>query len=166
MPSIEPLAEGESAPKFDFFNKEGVLGNTQDLAGKTFLVYFYPKDDTPGCTKEACAFRDSHADFANAGIPVIGVSGDSFDSHEKFRKKYSLPFSLASDSDSFEVSKAFGVYGEKKFMGKIYEGIHRVSFLIGPDGHIKKTYRKVKPDLHAQEVLMDIQELNTPQSHV
>ncbi|MEM7672758.1 MAG: thioredoxin-dependent thiol peroxidase [Verrucomicrobiota bacterium] len=166
MPSIEPLAEGASAPTFDFVSKEGVSGNTQELAGKAFLIYFYPKDDTPGCTKEACAFRDAYEDFRLVDVPIIGVSGDTQSSHDKFRKKFQLPFPLASDSSTFEIAKAFGVYGEKKFMGKVYEGIHRVSFLIGPNGDILKTYRKVKPDLHAQEVLMDIKELNSTQSHV
>ncbi|MGB0370527.1 MAG: thioredoxin-dependent thiol peroxidase [Opitutales bacterium] len=166
MPSIEPLAEGAIAPTLDFVSKEGVSANTQELAGKAFLIYFYPKDDTPGCTKEACAFRDAHQDFTDVDFPVIGVSGDSYASHEKFRKKYQLPFFLASDTSSFEIARAFGVYGEKKFMGKIYEGIHRVSFLVGPDGKILKTYRKVKPDLHAQEVLMDIRELNSAQAYV
>jgi peroxiredoxin Q/BCP len=122
-------------------------------------LYFYPKDDTPGCTKEACVIRDSWTEFANAGLKVIGVSKDDESSHVKFRKKYGLPFPLIADTQ-LELANVYGVYGEKKFMGKIYDGIHRTSFLIGTDGLILKTYYKVKPDDHAGEVLADFTALS------
>lgn len=157
MSSIEPLAAGAKAPLFNFIYSDGTLANTADLAGKTYLVYFYPKDDTPGCTKEACAFRDLFNEFEAADITVIGVSGDSEKSHDKFRNKYTLPFPLAADT-SLEIARAFGVYGEKKFMGRVYDGIHRISFLINPDGHVFKTYPKVKPEKHPEEVLSDVKE--------
>lgn len=122
------------------------------------LIYFYPKDDTPGCTKEACGIRDAWSDFEKAGLKAIGVSGDSEKSHGKFIDKYQLPFTLIADTE-LELANAFGVYGEKKFMGRTYNGIHRVSFLVRPDGTIAKTYPKVKPQEHAAQVLDDLAQL-------
>ena len=122
-------------------------------------MYFYPKDDTPGCTKEACAIRDVWSDFTSAGLKVVGVSKDDERSHVKFQEKYGLPFPLIADT-GLELAMAYGVYGEKKFMGKTYDGIHRMSFLIGADGLILKTYCKVKPDDHASEVLADFAALS------
>ncbi|MGE9296288.1 MAG: thioredoxin-dependent thiol peroxidase [Puniceicoccales bacterium] len=154
MSTPNPLSPGESAPGFAFKHANGDADHTDNLKGKTFLVYFYPRDDTPGCTKEACAFRDLFAEFTKAGVTVIGVSCDDDNSHEKFRQKFSLPFPLAADTDQ-SIVNAYGVWGPKKFMGKEYEGIHRTSFLVGPDGRILKTYPKVKPEEHAEEVLAD-----------
>ena len=158
MPSITPLAAGDVAPAFEFVTQDGNAGTSADLAGKPYVLYFYPKDDTPGCTKEACAFRDTYANYEAEGVAVIGISGDSQKSHSKFREKYSLPFHFASDSEDFAIANAYGVYGEKKFMGRVYDGIHRVSFLVGPDGKILKTYPKVKPEQHAAEVIADLKD--------
>ncbi|WP_269541811.1 thioredoxin-dependent thiol peroxidase [Cerasicoccus fimbriatus] len=155
MTAPTPLSPGSQTPGFAFRYADGTEGHTDQLKG-LYLVYFYPRDDTPGCTKEACAFRDIFEDFTKAGITVIGVSCDDDASHEKFRKKFSLPFPLAADTDQTLV-KAFGVWGPKKFMGKEYEGIHRMSFLVSPDGKVLKTYPKVKPEEHAAEVLQDAQ---------
>lgn len=153
MEKPEPLAAGDSAPRFQFQEK-GIWLSLEDIH-EPCLLYFYPKDDTPGCTKEACAFRDAWIEFAAAGLKVVGVSGDDAASHDKFTKKYKLPFPLIADTD-LSLARAFGVYGEKKFMGRVYEGIHRMSFLIGTDGTILKTYSKVKPEHHAEEVLADL----------
>ena len=157
MSAINPLPAGASAPSFDYVTADGTSVNTEDLRGQQYLVYFYPKDDTPGCTKEACAFRDNFPNFESLKLTIIGVSGDPLNSHEKFRAKYELPFPLASDTEDFSIARAFGVYGQKKFMGRIYDGIHRISFLVGVDGKIVKTYLKVKPDIHPTEVLEDAQ---------
>jgi thioredoxin-dependent peroxiredoxin len=148
------LQPGSPAPDFVFKDAAGSLRHASELAGRPYLVYFYPKDDTPGCTKEACGFRDVFPQAESLGLTVIGVSADSDASHDKFRKKYNLPFALAADTDK-RIAKAFGAWGPKSFMGKSYEGIHRVSFLVGPDGRIVKVYPKVKPEEHAAEVLAD-----------
>jgi peroxiredoxin Q/BCP len=152
MEKPTPLDAGKKAPSFQFTE----AGETHSLESleQPCLLYFYPKDDTPGCIKEACGIRDTWSEFATAGLKVVGVSKDDERSHGKFRKKYELPFALIADTE-LELAYAYGVYGEKKFMGKIYNGIHRMSFLIGADGMILKTYRKVKPDSHAGEVLAD-----------
>lgn len=152
MPSIQPLDPGSKAPSF-IFQDDGKDLNVNNLRSHA-LIYFYPKDDTPGCTTEACGLRDAWPELKKAGLKVIGVSGDSKKSHEKFIKKHKLPFNLIADTE-FVLAREFGVYGEKKFMGKIYDGIHRVSFLLSPDGTVLKTYPKVKPNLHAAEVLED-----------
>jgi peroxiredoxin Q/BCP len=157
MDKPTPLDAGKKAPNFQFTE----AGKTYSLESleQPCLLYFYPKDDTPGCTKEACVIRDRWTEFANAGLKVIGVSKDDESSHVKFRKKYGLPFPLIADTQ-LELANVYGVYGEKKFMGKIYDGIHRTSFLIGTDGLILKTYYKVKPDDHAGEVLADFTALS------
>jgi len=152
-----PLEAGQKAPEFQF-TEDGVVHSQESLA-QPCLLYFYPKDDTPGCTKEACAIRDVWGEFAQAGLKVVGVSKDDDSSHAKFQEKYSLPFPLIADTD-LELANAYGVYGEKKFMGKVYDGIHRMSFLIGTDGIIHKAYHKVKPEAHASEVLADLVELS------
>lgn len=151
--SIDPLQPGAQVPDFTFAENGNV--RNINLLNQYALIYFYPKDDTPGCTKEACGIRDAWADFRNAGLKVLGVSGDNEMSHNKFIDKYKLPFTLIPD-ENLVLAKAFGVYGEKKFMGKIYQGIHRISFLVAPSGSILKTYLKVKPELHANEVLSDL----------
>jgi len=152
LPKANPLVEGSPAPVFSFQTAQGVQRSTAELQGRPFVVYFYPKDDTPGCTTQACSFRDRYAEFVSAGLPVIGVSTDSEASHSKFRSKFDLPFGLAADVDK-QVVSAFGVWGEKKFMGRAYLGTHRVTFLVGADGHIAKVWPKVKPEDHAAEVL-------------
>ena len=150
---------GTKAPSFKAPDQEGVVRSLKDYAGKWVILYFYPKDDTPGCTKEACSFRDGFAKFKRAGIEVIGVSVDSVKKHAKFVEKYSLPFTLLSDEDK-KIVEAYGVWGEKKFMGRTYMGTNRVSYLINPEGKISKVYDKVKPEEHADEVLADVKLLN------
>ena len=151
------VKEGGKAPDFAVPDGEGNLVRLKDLRGKKVVLYFYPKDDTPGCTKEACAFRDSFAKFKKRGIEVLGVSLDSEKSHQKFAQKYGLPFRLLADADK-KVSEAYGTYGKKKFMGREYMGNHRMTFLIDEQGKIKKIFEKVKPDEHAEEVLKAFQE--------
>ncbi len=146
------LKEGDTAPAFALQDQNGNTVSLSDFAGKTVVVYFYPKDDTPGCTKEACGFRDSYADLTARGAVVLGISADSPDSHAKFVGKYDLPFTLLSDPDK-TVIQAFGAWGVKKMYGKEYEGIMRSTFVIGPDGVITKVFPKVKPADHAAEIL-------------
>jgi peroxiredoxin Q/BCP len=146
------LVEGDPAPDFSAAINGGGKISLADLKGKSVILYFYPKDNTPGCTKEACAFRDEFAQFKEKGAVVLGVSTDSVKSHEKFVEKFKLPFPLLADEDK-SIAKAYGVWGEKQFMGVKYQGIHRVTFLIGPDGRIKKIWPKVKPAEHAREIL-------------
>lgn len=146
------VKEGKAAPDFTATNTNGETIRLKDLRGKKVVLYFYPKDDTPGCTKEACSFRDSFSAFKKQGIEVIGVSTDSEASHKKFTAKYKLPFTLLADTDH-SIADAYGVYGEKKFMGRTYMGVKRMTFLIDEKGKIKKVFEKVKPDEHAQEVL-------------
>lgn len=156
MSAPQPLNAGKKAPVFTFTEKGHIVRS--DELKLPYLIYFYPKDDTPGCTKEACAIRDAWADFESAGLKVVGVSKDGEKSHDKFREKYSLPFPLIADTE-MELARAFGVFGEKKFMGKVYDGVHRMSFLVAADGKILKAYPKVKPEEHAAEVLKDFAEL-------
>ncbi len=158
MPSIQPLESGKTAPSFTFNEGDQVISSTS--LQSHCLLYFYPKDDTPGCTKEACGFRDAWSKLQAAGLKVVGVSKDPETAHQKFRQKYQLPFPLIADTE-LELAQAYGVYGEKKFMGRTYDGIHRVSFLISPAGTILKTYLKVKPEQHAEEVLNDLTALST-----
>ena len=146
------LKEGDKAPDFKVTDAEGNVVKLKDLRGKKVVLYFYPKDDTPGCTKEACAFRDSFGKFKKRGIEVLGVSLDSEKSHQKFAKKFDLPFRLLADTDR-AVSEKYGTYGKKKFMGREYMGVNRMTFLIDEKGKIKKIYDKVKPEEHADEVL-------------
>jgi thioredoxin-dependent peroxiredoxin len=146
------LKEGTKAPDFSAKNTDGETVRLKDLRGQKVVLYFYPKDDTPGCTKEACSFRDSFSDFKKRGIAVLGVSLDSEASHKKFTAKYKLPFPLLVDTDH-SISDAYGVYGEKKFMGRTYLGVKRMTFLIDEKGKIKKVFEKVKPEEHAREVL-------------
>jgi len=146
------LQEGDIAPDFSAGTNGGGRVSLADFAGKNVVLYFYPKDDTPGCTKEACAFRDRFAEFKKHGAVVLGVSTDSTKSHDKFATKYKLPFALLADEDK-KIVGAYGVRGEKSFLGRTYLGTHRVTFLIGPDGRIKKIWPQVKPEAHAAEVL-------------
>ncbi|MEY2428023.1 MAG: thioredoxin-dependent peroxiredoxin [Verrucomicrobiota bacterium] len=146
------LKEGDPAPDFVAETDGAGKVSLSDFKGKNVILYFYPRDNTPGCTKEACAFRDEFAEFKKKGAVVLGVSTDSAKSHARFIEKYKLPFTLLADEDK-KIAQAYGVWGEKKFMGVKYIGIHRVTFLIGPDGRIKKIWPKVKPAEHAAEVL-------------
>jgi peroxiredoxin Q/BCP len=146
------LKEGSTAPAFKTKDGNGDTVNLKDLRGQKVVLYFYPKDDTPGCTKEACSFRDAFSKFKKKGIAVLGVSPDSEASHKRFATKYSLPFTLLADPDR-EIAEAYGVWGEKKFMGRTYMGVHRTTFLIDERGKIKKIFEKVKPEDHASEVL-------------
>src|SRR5438445_12673205 len=151
------LAVGERAPDFTLPADDGHKVSLKDFRGKKVVPYFYPKDDTTGCTKEACSFRDSFATFKRRGIEVLGVSLDNERSHQKFTQKYSLPFRLLADTDR-AVSEAYGTYGEKKFMGRTYMGNSRMTFLIDEKGKIKKIFSKVKPEDHAEEVLQAFNE--------
>ena len=149
------LSPNTKAPDFTLLDEKGVSHTLSTYLGKWVLLYFYPKDDTPGCTKEACMLRDVWPDFGSLNAAVFGVSADSVKSHKKFAEKYGLPFTLLSD-ESKDMLKAYGVWGIKKMMGREYEGISRTSFLIAPDGTITKIYESVKPELHAVQVLEDL----------
>ena len=144
--------EGSMAPNFAAKDANGETVRLKDLRGQKVVLYFYPKDDTPGCTKEACSFRDSFADFKKRDIKLLVVSLDSEASHKKFAAKYKLPFTLLADPDH-SIADAYGVYGEKKFMGRTYLGVKRVTFLIDEKGKVKKVFEKVKPEEHARDVL-------------
>jgi peroxiredoxin Q/BCP len=144
--------EGSVAPNFAAKDENGETVRLKDLRGQKVVLYFYPKDDTPGCTKEACSFRDAFADLKKRDIKVLGVSKDSEASHKKFAAKYKLPFTLLADPDH-SIADAYGVYGEKKFMGRTYLGVKRVTFLIDEKGKVKRVFEKVKPEEHAREVL-------------
>lgn len=144
--------EGSVAPNFAAKDANGETVRLKDLRGQKVVLYFYPKDDTPGCTKEACSFRDAFADFKKRHIKVLGVSIDSEASHKKFAAKYKLPFTLVADPDH-SIADAYGVYGEKKFMGRTYLGVKRITFLIDEKGKVKKVFEKVKPEEHARDVL-------------
>jgi peroxiredoxin Q/BCP len=146
------LKVGDKSPDFSAATQDGQIVSLADLRGKNVILYFYPKDDTPGCTKEACGFRDAFKDFEKKGAVVLGVSTDSVKSHGKFATKFKLPFPLLADEDQ-KIVQAYGVWGEKMFMGRKYMGTHRVTFLIGPDGVLKKIWPSVKPEEHAAEVL-------------
>jgi peroxiredoxin Q/BCP len=146
------LKEGDAAPEFTSATNGGGRVALAHFKSKNVILYFYPKDDTPGCTKEACGFRDHFAEFKKRGAVVLGVSTDPVKSHDKFAEKFKLPFILLADEDK-QIVAAYGVWGEKSFMGRKYMGTHRVTFLIGPDGRIKKIWPRVKPGEHAAEVL-------------
>ncbi len=144
--------EGSAAPQFTTTDADGQKVSLQDFRGQKVVLYFYPKDDTPGCTKEACAFRDAFSWFKKQGIEILGVSPDNETSHKKFTAKYKLPFTLLADKDH-TIADAYDTYGEKKFMGRTYLGVKRTTFLIDEKGKIKKIFDKVNPEEHAREVL-------------
>jgi peroxiredoxin Q/BCP len=150
-----PLNERQAAPDFTAKTDKDETVSLKDFAGKHVVLYFYPKDDTPGCTVEACNFRDNMGRLESAGAVVLGISLDGVESHQKFRDKFELPFTLLADPDH-TVADAYGVYGQKEFMGRQYMGIDRATFLIGPDGTLEKVWPKVKPDGHADEVLAEL----------
>ncbi len=146
---------GQQAPDFSLSDQDGVTHALSSYKGKWVLLYFYPKDNTPGCTIEACTIRDQFKDFRKIDAIVLGVSTDSVQSHKRFADGFDLPFTLLADEHK-EVVEKYGVFGEKKFMGKTYKGTSRTSFLIDPFGKIAKVYEKVKPSTHAGEVLADL----------
>ena len=146
------LKVGDKAPLFTLKNKDGELVSMESLLGKKTVIYFYPKDNTPGCTRQACAFASSYDLFKSKDINVVGISKDSVASHEKFAEKYSLPFILLSDPD-LEVIKAFGVWQEKKNYGKLSFGVVRTTFIIDENGIVSHVMPKVKPDTNAEEIL-------------
>jgi peroxiredoxin Q/BCP len=150
----------KKAPEFSLPDQNGVMYSLTKYKGKWLVVYFYPKDNTPGCTKEACGFRDAAVEYKKKGIEVIGISKDSVSSHKTFAEKYHLSFTLLSDV-SKEVIKAYGAWGEKKFMGRVFNGVLRKSFLIGPDQTIRKEYQKVDVFIHAKEILEDVVSLSS-----
>jgi len=143
---------GSVAPQFKAVDQSGTPYSVETLKGKWAVIYFYPKDDTPGCTKEACNFRDNYGALQAAGATVLGVSGDSAASHQKFATKYELPFPLLADEGN-AMARAFGAWGTKNMYGKTYDGIIRSTFIIDPEGKVAKVWPKVKPDLHGAEVL-------------
>ncbi len=143
------------APIFSLPDQHGETHSLKEFRGQYVVLYFYPKDDTPGCTKEACSFRDGYSRFRQAGVVVLGVSADSVKKHAKFAEKYSLPFLLLSDEEKTVVTQ-YGVWMSKKFMGRQYMGIARTTFLIDKEGCIAAVYEDVKPDEHAEEVLTEI----------
>src|ERR1051325_3645468 len=144
--------EGEKAPEFTLQDDEGKTFRLADSRGRKIVLYFYPKDDTPGCTAEACQFRDETPEFKTRGIAIFGVSADTIESHSKFKTKFRLNFPLLSDPDK-TVIKAYGVWKEKSMYGKKYMGIERTTFLIDENGKIARVFAKVKPAAHAAEVL-------------
>ena len=152
------LEVGKAAPDFESKDQNGNSVKLSDFRGKKVVLYFYPKDMTPGCTQESCDFGESFSALKKLGAVVLGLSRDSVESHEKFKSKYRLPFSLLSDSDG-KVCEKYGVWKEKSMYGKKYMGIERTTFLIGPDGKISKIYPKVKVKGHVAEVLKDLKSL-------
>jgi thioredoxin-dependent peroxiredoxin len=146
------VEEGKPAPDFELTSDSGDTVKLSDLRGKQVVLYFYPKDDTPGCTTQACGIRDTYGEFERAGAVVLGVSPDDERSHVKFKEKFELPFTLLADEDH-AVAEEYGVWGEKSYMGKTYFGVNRSTFVIAEDGTVKKVMHKVKPDTHADEVL-------------
>jgi len=146
------ISEGTPAPDFELTSDSGESVKLSALRGRPVVLYFYPKDDTPGCTTEACEFRDSYDVFRERGAEVLGVSPDDVTSHEKFKTKYELPFPLLADPDH-EVAEKYGVWGEKKYAGKTYMGINRSTFIIDADGNVARAMLGIKPAGHAEKVL-------------
>jgi len=151
------VSVGVPAPDFILPDENGTQRRLSDYRGQTVVLYFYPKDDTPGCTTEACNFRDDYSAYTEAGVTILGVSADSVKSHEKFKKKYGLPFPLLAD-ENHKVCEQYDVWGEKQFMGRNYMGVLRTTFLIDPNGKVKKVFEKVKPSEHSVEMLAAIKE--------
>lgn len=151
-----PIQAGIQAPDFALPDETGEVRRLSDFVGKPVVLYFYPKDDTPGCTTEACAFRDDYSAYENAGVQIVGVSPDSPKSHARFKQKYQLPFPLLADENR-EVSNLYGVWGPKQRMGRSYEGVHRTTFLIDSNGKIAHVFENVRPAEHSQEILSTLQ---------
>jgi thioredoxin-dependent peroxiredoxin len=146
------LAEGDPAPDFTLNSESGERVRLSDFRGKPVVLYFYPKDDTPGCTAQACGIRDAWSEFERAGAVVLGVSPDDESSHVKFKEKYELPFALLADTDH-STAEDYGVWVEKNYAGNTYMGVERSTFVIDADGNVAKELRRVKPDTHADDVL-------------
>ena len=152
MPELKP---GDPAPAFRLPDQDGNLVASTDFKGQKVLIYFYPKDDTPGCTKEACQFNDNLQAFERAGIPVLGISRDDAESHQRFRAKYGLRFPLLTDADG-SVAQAYGAWGERNIYGTTYTGVLRSTFLIDEQGNIERAWYNVKADGHAARVLAEL----------
>jgi peroxiredoxin Q/BCP len=149
------VSEGKPAPEFTLEDDAGETVSLSDFRGKPVVLYFYPKDDTPGCTAQACGIRDAYGEFEQAGAVVLGVSPDRVSKHVKFKEKYDLPFTLLADPEH-EVAERYGVWGEKKYMGRSYMGVSRTTFVIAPDGTVAEVIENVKPDSHADDVLASL----------
>jgi peroxiredoxin Q/BCP len=146
------VVAGSPAPHFELQDDAGVMRKLTDFRGKHVVLYFYPQDDTSGCTKEACNFRDDYSAYQRADVVILGVSPDSVESHAKFKRKFGLPFLLLSDPGHV-ICDRYGVWGPKTMMGRSYEGVLRTTFLISPDGMIARVFEKVKPAEHSREIL-------------
>ena len=146
------IQEGKAAPAFTLADAKGKEVSLADFAGRNVILYFYPRDDTPGCTTQARGIRDAYEDFERVGAVVLGISPDSEKKHVKFKEKYDLPFTLLADPEH-EVAERYGVWGERRFAGKKYWGVSRTTFLVAPDGTVAKVMHDVKPDTHADDVL-------------
>ena len=152
-----PISAGNLAPDFILSDDNGTQQRLSDYRGQPVILYFYPKDDTPGCTLEACNFRDDYSAYVEAGVTILGVSPGSPKSHLRFKEKYQLPFPLLADEDH-AICEQYGVWGEKQFMGRNYLGVLRTTFLIDPNGKIKKVFEKVRPAEHSAQLLAAIKE--------
>jgi peroxiredoxin Q/BCP len=150
------LEPGTPAPDFELQDEAGTLHRLSDYRGQPVVLYFYPKDDTPGCTKEACSFRDDYSAYEAAGVLILGVSPDSPASHAKFKEKYQLPFPLLADEDH-RVADLYEAWGPKQFMGRSYEGVLRTTYIIGEDGTIRRVFEKVRPAEHSAEILAELE---------
>ena len=151
-----PISSGIPAPDFEMLDDTNTPRKLSDYRGRNVVLYFYPKDDTPGCTKEACNFRDDYSAYEKAGVAILGVSPDSVKMHAKFKQKFQLPFPLLVD-DGHKVCELYGVWVPKKFMGKQYEGVLRTTFLIDPEGNIKEVFENVRPAEHSADLLAKLE---------
>lgn len=159
-----PLRAGRVAPDFELPDDTGAARRLSDYRGKPVVLYFYPADDTPGCTKEACNFRDDYSRYRRQGVTILGVSPDSERSHERFKSKYDLPFPLLAD-DGHRVCTVYGVWGRKQFMGRSYDGVLRTTFLIDAFGKIARVFEGVRPAEHSAEVLAEVKTLRNRPRH-
>jgi peroxiredoxin Q/BCP len=150
-----PISSGISAPDFSLADEKGMIRSLSDFRGHPVILYFYPKDDTPGCTTEACNFRDDYSQYQQTGVIILGISPDSPAKHTKFIAKYQLPFTLLSDGDH-KVCEQYGVWGRKKFMGREYDGVFRTTFLIDQEGMIIRVFENVSPGTHSADVLQEL----------
>lgn len=149
------LREGDIAPVFNGVNQDGKMLSLQDFRGKRLILYFYPKDNTPGCTAESCNLNENYDELTKRGFEVVGVSPDGADKHQKFIAKYNLAFNLIADTEK-EILQAYGAWGEKKLYGKVYDGVLRTTFVISEEGIIEKIFRKVKTKDHTNQILMEL----------
>ncbi|NJN80341.1 MAG: thioredoxin-dependent thiol peroxidase [Anaerolineales bacterium] len=151
-----PISAGVPAPDFELFDDTNTKRKLSEFRGKNVILYFYPHDDTPGCTKEACNFRDDYSAYEKADVVILGVSPDTVESHVKFKKKFQLPFPLLAD-EGHKVCDLYETWGPKKFLGKEYEGVLRTTFLIDENGTVKKVYEQVRPSQHSAELLAELE---------